>query len=570
MPRLKLEVVEWMILDNKELVVERKDYVIAIDLGSSNVTVAVAEKNAEGLLDLVGISQKPTMGVQVGQVQNSQLVGHSVNEAVSEVEEKLGIRISEAYVGISGEFVQCARYTDHVFVNDSQMGVSEQDVNGLFDRMRNVQAPDGQIIMERIPQNYIVDDCQEVENPVGSFGHKLSSTFNFILCQTTPIQRLNLALKRLEIKILKDVLPDSMVIPESVVSPDEKDEGVAVVNIGGELTDVTILYRNVVRYVATIPMGSSTINRDIRTMGVPEKLIEDLKCKYGFAVADLAPENKLIRVNGRTRREAKDILLRNLATVIEARATDIAELVFQEIQDSGYAERLTCGIVLTGGGAKLKNLDELFRRVTDMEVRIGTPQEGFSDESLEKLDNPSFTTVAGLLLKGIQLGASNVIVDKPEPEPEPQPEPQPVVNPAPRVVTTPQMGGQPQSVPQPPTPIKPQQPMPTPSLPSQGAVKRPVMPSATQQTEQPVERPRTLNDEYRQAGWERQTPSAPSAPVFPKEEPKQEEMPQSPSNVEEEEQRRNAKKHSWSQRFKKAFEKINNSFAETEDENEEV
>ena len=148
------------------------------------------------------------------------------------------------------------------------------------------------------------------------------------------MQRLDMALKRLGIKML-GVMSDALATPEAVLLPDEKEEGVAVVDVGGGVTDVTVYYRNVVRYVASIPMGASAINRDIRTMSVPEKHVESLKQKYGSAVAEVAPEDKLIRVNGRTAREAKDILLRNLATVIEARATDIAEFVQQEIKDFG-------------------------------------------------------------------------------------------------------------------------------------------------------------------------------------------------------------------------------------------
>lgn len=391
---------------------ERKNYTIAVDLGSSNVTVAVGEKNAEGLLDVVCIAQKPVEGVHAGKIENIELVGSAIREAVSEVEQQLGIRITEAYAGISGDFVRCARHTDHVFVYDPQNGVDQKDVDALFDRMRNVQAPDDETIMERVPQNYLVDDSQEVKNPVGSFGKKLSSTFNFILCLKTPMQRLDMALKRLGIKML-GVMSDALATAESVLLPDEKQEGVAVVDIGGGVTDVTVYYRNVVRYVASVPMGASAINRDIRTMSVPEKYVESLKQKYGSAVAELAPEDKLIRVNGRTAREAKDILLRNLATVIEARATDIAEFVAQEIKDSGYAGKLAYGIVLTGGSAKLKDLDELFRRVTGMDVRVAAPEAGISEESKERVADPSYATAVGILIKGAELGGSSVVVDRP-------------------------------------------------------------------------------------------------------------------------------------------------------------
>ena len=222
------------------------------------------------------------------------------------------------------------------------------------------------------------------------------------------MQRLDMALKRLGIKML-GVTSNAIATAEAVLLPDEKEEGVAVVDIGGGVTDVAVYYRNVVRYIATIPMGAMAINRDIRTMSVPEKHVESLKQKYGSAVADLAPEDKLIRVNGRTAREAKDILLRNLATVIEARATDIAEFVLQEIRDSGYAGKLAYGIVLTGGSAKLKDVDELFRRVTGMDVRIASAETGVAEESKEKVADPAYATAVGILLKGAEQGACAVI-----------------------------------------------------------------------------------------------------------------------------------------------------------------
>lgn len=181
---------------------ERKNYTVAVDLGSSNVVVAVGEKAAEGQMEVASIVSKPVEGVNAGKIENIELVSRAIREAMSEAEEQLGIRITEAYAGISGDFVRCARHTDHVFVYDPQNGVNQKDVDALFDRMRNVQAPDDETIMERVPQNYVVDDNQEVKNPVGSFGKKLSSTFNFILCLRTPMQRLDMALKRLGIKML--------------------------------------------------------------------------------------------------------------------------------------------------------------------------------------------------------------------------------------------------------------------------------------------------------------------------------------------------------------------------------
>lgn len=487
---------------------ERKNYTVAVDLGSSNVVVAVGEKAAEGQMEVASIVSKPVEGVNAGKIENIELVSRAIREAMSEAEEQLGIRITEAYAGISGDFVRCARHTDHVFVYDPQNGVNQKDVDALFDRMRNVQAPDDETIMERVPQNYVVDDNQEVKNPVGSFGKKLSSTFNFILCLRTPMQRLDMALKRLGIKML-GVTSNAIATAEAVLLPDEKEEGVAVVDIGGGVTDVEVYYRNVVRYIATIPMGAMAINRDIRTMSVPEKHVESLKQKYGSAVADLAPEDKLIRVNGRTAREAKDILLRNLATVIEARATDIAEFVLQEIRDSGYAGKLAYGIVLTGGSAKLKDVDELFRRVTGMDVRIASAETGVAEESREKVVDPAYATAVGILLKGAEQGACAVIERPASPASRPA-EPRPGFQPR-----------QPQDVPE-------FRHMPRFQQPAQGPASAAAQPAS--------------DEDAAARGQEREDEQL-KAPVI---EPK--------------------RKRDWGSIFQKTFDKINKSFTAAEDE----
>jgi cell division protein FtsA len=488
--------------------VERKNYTVAVDLGSSNVVVAVGEKAAEGQMEVASIVSKPVEGVNAGKIENIELVSRAIREAMSEAEEQLGIRITEAYAGISGDFVRCARHTDHVFVYDPQNGVNQKDVDALFDRMRNVQAPDDETIMERVPQNYVVDDNQEVKNPVGSFGKKLSSTFNFILCLRTPMQRLDMALKRLGIKML-GVTSNAIATAEAVLLPDEKEEGVAVVDIGGGVTDVAVYYRNVVRYIATIPMGAMAINRDIRTMSVPEKHVESLKQKYGSAVADLAPEDKLIRVNGRTAREAKDILLRNLATVIEARATDIAEFVLQEIRDSGYAGKLAYGIVLTGGSAKLKDVDELFRRVTGMDVRIASAETGVAEESREKVVDPAYATAVGILLKGAEQGACAVI-ERPASPASRSAEPRPGFQPR-----------QPQDVPE-------FRHMPRFQQPAQGPASAAAQPAS--------------DEDAAARGQEREDEQL-KAPVI---EPK--------------------RKRDWGSIFQKTFDKINKSFTAAEDE----
>lgn len=380
---------------------ENKGYIVAIDLGSSDVVAAVAEKSPGGLR-MAALVSVPCEGVRAGQIENIKSVSQAIGEAKEEIQQQLGIRITEAYAGISGQFVRCASHKDYVFTADKLNGVSQTDVDRLFDRMRNVQAPNDEVVMERIPQNYLTDNNTEVRNPVGAFSAKLSSTFNFILCAQTPMQRLELALKNCGI-VLKRLFPNAQAIPEAVLTPEEKEEGVAVVDIGGGVTDVSVFYRNVLRYVATIPIGGSAINRDIRSQSIPEKYVEMLKRRYGAALAELAPDT-LVHITGRTPRESKDIPRRNLATIIEARMHDVVEYVVQELQASGYGEKLGYGLVLTGGTARLQGVDELFRRETGLDVRIADTMEGFLPDDDNLLNGPEYATVAGLLLRGAETG----------------------------------------------------------------------------------------------------------------------------------------------------------------------
>ncbi len=388
---------------------ENKNYVVAIDLGTSKVAMAVGERTPEGVA-VAAVVTKPCQGVNAGQVENMELVAQAIDEAKAEIREKLGIRITEAYAGISGSYVRCASHRDYVFTDDKLGGVSQSDVDRLFDRMRNVQAPGDEVVMERIPQNYVTDNNVEVANPVGCFSGKLSSTFNFILCAQTPIQRLELAMKRCGIQ-LKEVFTNVQVLADAILSPDDKEEGAAVINIGGGLTDVAVYHGNVLRYVASIPLGGNAINRDIRSQSIPERYVERLKCRFGSAVMELAPD-KQIHIDGRTPRESKDILLKNLSSVIEARMKDIVEYVQQELKNSGYAARLGYGLVLTGGTALLKDVDELFRRQTKYDVRIGIPEEGFSEPSRELILSPEYATVAGLLLRGAKAGICTTPIDE--------------------------------------------------------------------------------------------------------------------------------------------------------------
>lgn len=400
--------------------VDKKSYVIAVDVGSSNVVVAVGTMAEGGVLNIEALVSEPTEGVSAGMVDNSKSVGQSLRHARERAEKEAGITITDAYVGISGKFVRSARYTDHVFVEDVDNCISQRDVNALMERMRNVKAADGEVIMDLFPISYRGDSGVEMRNPVGCYSKQLSSTYNFILCEHMAKDRLRRVFLDAGIKI-KGMFANAAVVADSVVSTDEKDEGVAVVDIGGGVTDVAIYYGGALRHIVSIPIGGAAVNGDIRAYGIPEKQVEKLKTRYGSAVVDLTPDD-IIQVRNSSR-SLKSILRMNLAAVIEARMTDIAEYVWNEIRDAGFAKKLAAGIVLTGGGAALKNVDELFRRVTGQEVRVACAEMGVATESLEKVASPASTLAVSILINGAQVGPCPVGVARvAEPERKVEPE----------------------------------------------------------------------------------------------------------------------------------------------------
>lgn len=390
-----------MVEINTNSIVEKKNYVIAIDVGSSNVVVAVGTMAGNGVVNIETVVTEPTEGVSAGMVDNSKSVGQALRHARECAEQEAGIAITDAYVGISGKFVRGARYTDHVFVEDVENCISQHDVNALMERMRNVKAADGEVIMDFYPVSYRGDSSAEMKNPVGCYSKQLSSTYNFILCEHMAKDRLRRVFLDTGIKI-KGMFANAAIIADTVVSTEEKEDGVAVVDIGGGVTDVAIYYGGVLQHIMSIPIGGSAVNVDLRAYGIPEKLVEKLKTRYGSAVVDRTP-NDIIQLRSNSR-ASKSYLRVNVATVIEARMTDIAEYVWNEIRESGYAKKLASGIVLTGGGAALKDIDELFHRITGQEVRVACAEMGVATESLEKVASPASTVAVSILVNGAQMG----------------------------------------------------------------------------------------------------------------------------------------------------------------------
>ena len=449
--------------------------IVAIDVGSSNVVIAVGNVEENGLVTIRGIVSEPVEGMNAGHVENSEMVSKAVIAAKERIEAELGIKISEAYAGLSGDFIRCAQVTDMVYVQDELHNgsnqITQRDVDELDRRMKSVKLPDNhEIVIAMKPLRYKIDE-REVEVPVGAYGRVLSATYNFILCDKVMSDRLRLCLQRNGISV-KEMVPNAMILHKTVASTDDMQDGAVIVDFGGGVTDVSVLYGGKVRYVASIPIGATSLNNDIRSLSIPSNYIEDLKIQYGSAVAEYAIDDMIVFQTAK-HRPVKNILRKNLAIVIEARLKEIAEWIRREIKEAGCGSKFTPTLLLTGGGSQMRDIEKLFARELEIDdVRMMHPEFGFTEESmLEHISSPADTTVASLLVHGAQLGACSIgvgtVAEKPAFEKRPSSglsqytrpaEPQ-AVHQQPATPATPQQ--QPVQQPQP----APQQPVQQPQTP---------------------------------------------------------------------------------------------------------
>jgi cell division protein FtsA len=436
--------------------------IVAIDVGSSNVVIAVGAVEDDGRVNIQGIVSEPIEGIDAGRVENIALAGSAVKAAKQRIEQELNIKITEAYAGLSGDFVRCVQVTDYVYVqDDSSNQITERDLEDLDRRMRSVKLPDDReeiLSMEAV--RYTIDD-KVVDVPVGAYGHKLNATYNFILSDRSMRDRLNQCLMNQGIKV-KEFAPNALISHLAVATDEDIEEGVVIVDLGGGVTDVSVLMRGKVRHIASIPIGADSINNDIRAYGIPANYVENLKRRYGSALTDMATDDKIVFPVRRG--VPKSILRRNLATIIEARLKEIAEWVRREIKEAGCGPKFSPILLITGGGAEMQNIETLFSRELGIdEVRAVYPEYGFTENMTDVITTSAYATVASLLLFGAERGACAVAggvrvapVVEPEVKPQrhtirvttPMPEPQPEPEPKPDVVVKPESQPAPESQPE--------------------------------------------------------------------------------------------------------------------------
>lgn len=401
---------------------ENKDYIIGIDVGSSNVVMAVGVRNDNGEISVLGVDVEPIEDgcVKDGDIINYIQLGNAINKAKTALESELKVRLNSAYVGISGRSVYCVRYEDYVEINEKTGSVTENELRELNARIEMVVPGGGDEIIERIPLRYTIDDNQSMRDPLGAFGRKLSATYLFVLAGKHQIDRLNRALYQTEIKV-SGLCVSPTLLPELVLTPDEMEPGVAIVDIGSDLTDISIVREGKLWYFSSLPIGASSINDDLQDfLKIPKKDIDLLKRRWGSAIADSVPSDTTVPVK-MAGHAKKQILQRNIAEIIEERLKDIARFVERELKTAKFSTKIPCGVVLTGGSSYLSNIDQLFARELGMEVRFATMLNKLDDESQERVLAFPQSVALGLLLYGAKHNACEIVHEMPAKEVAPTP-----------------------------------------------------------------------------------------------------------------------------------------------------
>jgi len=393
----------------------KTDLVAAIDIGTTKIVAIVGKKKENGKIDILGISKTFSKGVKRGVVQNIEEAVNSIQKTVEDVQFTIGKEISEVFVGIAGQHIRSIKNRGYINRDSYDDEITRKDIDDLVNDMYKIPIDFGEEIIHVLPQNYIVDNETGIKNPVGMSGKRVEANFHIVIGQVASARNISKCITRAGLK-LNSLILEPLASSEAVLTDDEKEAGVALVDIGGGTTDIAVFYDDIIRHTAVIPFGGDVVTKDIKEgCSILQRQAELLKIQYGSALGDLAKEEEVVSIPGISGREPKEISFKSLAYIIQSRMEEILDAVIYEIENSGYFDRLSAGIVITGGGALLKHLPALVKFKTGMDVRVGYPSEHLVNDSNSDVNDPMFATSVGLVLKGyehIEKNKRNFVVEE--------------------------------------------------------------------------------------------------------------------------------------------------------------
>ena len=381
---------------------ENDKIVVGLDIGTTKICAIVGRKNEFGKLEVLGMGKAEADGVIRGIVTNIDKTVAAIEKAVKEAEDQAGINIRVVNVGIAGQHIKSSIHHGSITRDSNDDEITVEDINRLNNDMYRIVIPPGSEIIHVMPQDYTVDYEDGIKDPVGMSGVKLEADFHVITAQTNAINNINKCVRRAGLEI-ENLILEPLASSLAVLSEEEKEAGICLIDIGGGTTDIAIFHDNIIRHTAVIPFGGNIITSDIKQgCMVMQHQAELLKTKFGTAIAEEASPNEIVSIPGIRNRAPKEISVKNLAHIIEARMEEIVELAHTEIITSGFENRLAGGIVITGGGSQLNSLKQLVEYMSGMDARIGYPNEHLGKSKVDAVKSPMYATSVGLVLSGFR------------------------------------------------------------------------------------------------------------------------------------------------------------------------
>lgn len=377
-------------------------FIVGLDIGTTKIAAIVGRRNEHGKIEILGYGRTESIGVKRGMVSNIENTVQSIKLAVEEAEAKSGVEIKYVNVGIAGQHIKSLQHRGNLIRGNADDEIAQPDIDNLINNMYNLNMNPGEEVIDVIPQDFIIDGEQGIKHPVGMLGNSLEANFHIIIGQTAAAKNIYKCVRKAGLEVVELIL-EPIASAEAVLSDEEKEAGVVLVDIGGGTTDIAIFQDHIIRHTAVIPFGGDIITEDVKEgCSIIKKHAEELKVKFGSALAGENREEEVVAIPGLRGRPPKEITLKNLANIIQARMEEIIENIYYEIKNSGFEKKLIAGIVLTGGGAQLKHVRQLTEYMTGMDVRIGYPNEHLAPGCPEEMTSPMYATGIGLVIMGLQ------------------------------------------------------------------------------------------------------------------------------------------------------------------------
>ncbi|HLF46656.1 MAG TPA: cell division protein FtsA [Chitinophagaceae bacterium] len=376
--------------------------IVGLDIGTTKIAVIAGRKNEFGKLEILGFGRANSNGVKHGQVLNIDETIKAINNALENcLASNPGLEVNEVYVGIAGHHIKSLQTRGDIVRQDTEGEIIQKEIDQLVADQYKTYIPAGDQIIDVIPQEFTIDNFQNIPNPIGYGGVKIGANFHIITGDKNAIRNIKRSVQRANLST-KDLVLQPLASAAAVMGQEDLEAGVAIVDIGGGTTDLAVFYEGILKHTAVIPFAGENITSDIKTgLGVLRTHAEQMKVQFGSALANEAKNNAFITIPGLRGMPAKEISVKNLANIIQARMSEILDFVTYHLKQVGLDNKaLNGGIILTGGGSQLKHMIQLTEYVTGLNARIGFPNEHLAAGHIEELAKPTYSTCVGLILKG--------------------------------------------------------------------------------------------------------------------------------------------------------------------------